>query len=450
MHALSTPPHRLPPLLLACACLVACDPKDSTPDTGDPPHTADTVDTTDTADTADQETGDPDDTGDASTLITPDGGTTGVAPGFGVIMASPGDVDGDGARDVVASSCGVDPAQISVWIWYGPLSTGRIDPDARFYLPPPTEEWDQATPAPLGDTNDDGLGDLSVVHWVTGITTVFTGSETRWGPDTAPTAVIRTDTDHFLNKSFPAGDVNGDSFDDLFVGNSTDEGSGLPSDLYLFAGPVTGDLALWDADVHLLGGETWAHSALGIGDIDGDGLGDVAVADWTDGQVFTGSAPDWMTLRTTYDLDWVTQVASAGDNDGDGYGDLFFGAYLFRGPPPPATLTVADADATLQDDAGGVAWVKAQTAGDVDGDGRDDVLTRGVFNVDEANVDVFLEPLQGAVLRATADLRVDEVGVDWIEATGDISGDGIDDFAVGDLEDAKVAFLFGDPGWQVR
>jgi hypothetical protein len=202
-----------------------------------------------------------------------------------------------------------------------------------------------------------------------------------------------------------AGDVDGDGHDDLLVGASGNDPGGAA---YLVLGPVTGTLNLSWADAKLVGegaSDFAGQTVSGAGDVDGDGHDDLLVgARFNDqGGAWAGAAYLVLGPVTTTRLDLSlaeaklvgetpidyagNSVSGAGDVDADGHDDVLVGAYFNdrggdqRGAaylvlgPVTGTLDLSLADAKLvgekPDDHAG--W-SVSGAGDVDGDGHDDLL----------------------------------------------------------------------------
>ena len=193
-----------------------------------------------------------------------------------------GDIDGDGADDFAVSALG----EQRVYLVYGPWTTQSSLSDAGHGLSEATGGAEAL--AGWGDTNADGMNDIAV-----GLASSGSNGEAYvvYGPG-SDIASLEDAQAHFTGivaeDDFGAavawaGDLDTDGYDDLLVsatGVKIDFGD--QGQVYLFQGPVTGQLdvasdayATFDGE-HL--GDDAGGTLRGGGDINGDGNLDLVVA----------------------------------------------------------------------------------------------------------------------------------------------------------------------------
>lgn len=318
--------------------------------------------------------------------------------------------------------------------------------------PAPASSWGTSL-----DLNGDGYGDLAVAtvdaSWTSGEVRVYHGSSGGLGA--TPVTVISglpVRAAVFQDAPVPvsAGDLNGDGFVDLAVGLATANEAGGEVRVYL--GSPTGVSSREDAT---LGGPDgrfgrFGTSLAGVGDLDGDGFGDLVVGapranvvtatgDGVPGKVYTfhGLPTGIRSAPTTTIVgpggargEFGHSIAGAGDVNADRFADVIVGArgagqaYVFRGGALGlATVPIATLGNTKLRSYGEVV----ACAGDIDGDGRADVAVLGAIS--ESRVFVRLAGRDG--MFSGADVVVPTPSVPQSVVPVDINTDGFTDLAVG-------------------
>ena len=356
---------------------------------------------------------------------------------FGHSLASAGDVNGDGFDDIVVGAFGWDVAgglfdEGAAFVFLG-------GPDGVVDTDPTTANavllGDQAagefgwSVAGAGDVNGDGFDDIIVgakrydSPSGGGAAFVFLGSPTGiigTGPATAHASIFGSQSGGHLGTSVSgAGDVNNDGFGDIIVGSPPPGRSALNGSALVFLGSAAGitGSGVDDADRVILphppdqpvsGPDLLGFDVDAAGDVNNDGFDDVLVASGSYMLVFHGSAAGIVgthpgnadaKIESDATISLYTVLSGAGDVNGDGFDDILVtgfatgqavsfpgGFMVFHGSASGITATTpADADAFIASDdpiviQGPVFYLGKNLAGagDVDGDGFDDVLAAGL------------------------------------------------------------------------
>lgn len=256
----------------------------------------------------------------------------------------------------------------------------------------------------VGDINGDGYDDLvasgRIYAGEGGSLSGFFGGATT--VSTTPDWYIYSDESDFAYSLAAAGDVNGDGYDDVMTGvrSAGEDQAGAAMIYYGSATGPTTDVESPDWRVDgLAGNQYFGQAVAGLGDVNGDSYDDVAVftgaSTCLDGSgdsgiaVFHGSSTGPATTANwTYCSDFSytegsMNLASAGDVNGDGYADLVFGnprnvprvgfgsVQVFHGS---ATGLSRRPNFTASGNENEWYGGTVGTAGDVNGDGYDDLL----------------------------------------------------------------------------
>jgi FG-GAP repeat len=353
-------------------------------------------------------------------------------------VAVPGDVNGDGAADILVGAYGADNngrvGSGSAYVVFGGAGLADVDLDA---LGAAGARIDGAVAgqaagwrvAPAGDVNRDGVADIAidtqpgqgqqnVVYIVFG--GVGFASLDLASPGARAVRIVRLGNASPLGGVDGAGDVNGDGFDDVIVGDPVSP-RGSAYVVFGSAAPTDVDLAApAGRAIRILGraNDGVGFAVAGAGDANGDGFDDMAVGApfapddgrGNGGSVYVvrgGTALTDIDLsspgtRATRFVPGVggllgARLAGVGDVDGNGEDDLAVGALsadfpsrdgagstmvLLGGPRffRSTTRTAAPGGGGILRLVGPFERTAAGDvgrAGDTDGDGRDEIVVAG-------------------------------------------------------------------------
>ncbi len=449
--------------------------------------------------------------------------------GFNNSVSDAGDVNGDGFADVIVGNR-------HGYVLFGQASGfgARVDLSGLngsngFRLEGTEDGYDNVVSS-AGDVNGDGFDDVIMGDSHadsngedSGSSYVVFGKATGFDASVQLSSLdgsdgFRLDGAHANDVSGKsvgsAGDVNGDGFDDLIIGAIGAESNGSDSgSSYVVFGKATGFDAQFDLSglngsngFRIDGAALYDYSGFSVsnaGDVNGDGFDDVIVgspyADFNGNQsgssyVIFGKASgfdaqlDLSSLNGSngFRLDGELgddrsgqSVSSAGDVNGDGFADVIVGAHWanpngqFSGASYVVFGKASGFNAQIDlsslngqngfrldgDDALDHAGASVSSAGDVNGDGLDDLIV-GAFGTSVYNsfagssyvvfgkqsgfaAHIQLSDIDGQNgIRLDSPYFFDELGQS-VSGAGDIDHDGFDDVIV-DAQSASYV-IFGGP-----
>jgi hypothetical protein len=309
------------------------------------------------------------------------------------------DLDGDGIDDVAATVEGVFEETVTR-AWFSGHTA--LDPEDVVITHAFGDAGSLGSTAG-GDVDGDGFEDLLLAstagsildfNGIGGSVSVFLGPLSGAYDDADRGAVLLGDADHNGHAGFEldaASDLTGDGMNDVVVLDAQahpdpEDGFGR---LYVVPGPALGVSFLADEPVQF-GPHEGIGAGVAMGDLDGDGYGDLAATDFADAGLHYGSA--WVFFGplensldesaadvTLPDID-SGSVALPGDVDGDGNNDLVADVIDDPQGRPYHLEVVFDPQAVVTAGAFIVPSVLDNSPlmvagpGDIDGDGRADVL----------------------------------------------------------------------------
>lgn len=370
---------------------------------------------------------------------------------LGISCAGAGDVNGDGFADVIVGARGNDTNGIDAGL--ARVISGADNAVLYTLLGDSASQVFGSVVAGAGDVNADGFSDFVVGGFgdstngtSAGMARVFSGIDGT----TLYTFFGDSAFDVFGLYVTGGGDVDGDGFDDIMVGASGDDNNGTDSGsvrvysgadgstIYSFDGDSAGDLLGYGLDI--------------VGDVNNDGYDDMIIgaylndnngADSGNAKVYSGFDGS---ILYSFNGDSANDhfgrsVAAAGDVNNDGFADFVVGAYLDddNGSASGSLRVFSGFDGAILytfygDSSGDLFGWFVDGAGDVDGDGFDDIAATAPLDDDNGSNSGSARVFSGIDGSIIATVFGDSAGDNFgfqVSGAGDVNGDGRDDLIVG-------------------
>jgi len=293
----------------------------------------------------------------------------------------------------------------------------------------------QPSSVAIGDLDGDGKPDLAVANSSSNTVSVLRNTATSGSISFAAHVDFATGASPF---SVAIGDLDGNGKPDLAVANFGD------NTVSVLRNTATSGSISFAASVNFATG--WGPTNVAIGDLDGDGKPDLAVPNAVDNTVSVlRNAATSGSISFAGNVDFATGAVpggvAIGDLNGDGKPDLAVTCQgsntvsVLRNTSTSGSISfAANVDFATGAAPGGVA------IGDLDGDGKPD-LAVGNSNYHDNTVSVFRNTATSGSISFAAKVDFATGAAPQYVAIGDLDGDGTPDLAVPNWKDNTVSVL---------
>lgn len=367
---------------------------------------------------------------------------------FGISVSSAGDVNADGYDDVIVGAHRYNSYTGRAYIYFGGASMNNTA-DITMTGESVSINFGYSV-STAGDVNADGFSDVIVgavgYSSLTGRAYIYFGGSAM--NNVTDVVMTGASNNYFFSESVSsAGDVNGDGYSDILIG-----ASGYSSNTgraYIYYGGSTMNNIV---DVTMTGEATYNEFGSSVsfaGDVNKDNYADVIIGareyNSGDGRAYIYFGSEIMNNQIDVLLSgqltgdgFGNSVSSAGDVNSDGFSDVVV-AQSGSGLTPVNTY-VYFGGASMNNESDiilsghlGTYDIKAAGAGDVNADGKSDIILGDIAGSNKAYLHLSSSPPINPRIASARDVPYDQGGVlklKWVRSGNDYQGGSIINYLI--------------------